>query len=80
MSLCNSWRKLKDCIVKMILHSAKKANIEIFLLSTVYVWVDKDREARLMCIGKAAPSITSPCPHPLSTHCASSEPPGCWLT
>lgn len=74
MHLYNSWRKLKNCIVKMILHSATKANKDIFLLSTVYVWVDKGRKARLMCMDKAAPSITSPCPQPLSTHCAPSEP------
>lgn len=80
MHLYSSWRKLKNCIVKMIPQSANKANKDIFFCPLCTVWVDKDRKLRLMCIGKAAPSITSPCPHPLSTYCASLEPPRCWLT
>lgn len=47
MHLYHSWRKLKNCIVKMISHLESKA-IFFWEMSTVYIWVVKGRKPWLM--------------------------------
>ena len=47
MDLYHSWRKLKNCIVKMISHLENKA-IFFCEMSTVYIWVVKGRKPWLV--------------------------------